>query len=89
MVDKININNMFERLGFSQESSMEITGNQGIGSVKELHHPDNAKVATLCQVVWWPGGTYAEGIGADPGVSFSAKAEENLKLVTYFIMHQC
>ena len=74
-------------IGFGNATVQEITGDQGINSVKELRCLDEDGVANLCMVEHRPGGTDAEG-PADPGIKISVRAEENLNLVVNFIKHQ-
>ena len=75
-------------LSFDEEARVETTVNQEIDSIEELQHVHDAKVATNCKVVQRPWGAYGESSSADPNVSISTRAEENPKLVVYFVKHQ-
>ena len=87
MAEPAAIRNMLQRVGFSNAAAILITGDQGIDSLDEIRSLDDAKSSNLCKILRRPGGTGAGGV-ADPGEKVSARAEDNLKLVIYYVKHQ-
>ena len=87
MAEPAAIRNMLQRVGFSNAAAILITGDQGIDSLDEIRSLDDAKALNLCKILRRPGGTVAGGL-ADPGEKVSARAEDNLKLVIYYVKHQ-
>ena len=88
MAETAAIRTMLQRVGFSNEAAVLITGDQGIDSLDEIRTLDDAKSSNLCKILRRPGGTTGAAGAADPGVKVSARAEDNLKLVIYYVKHQ-
>lgn len=87
----------FTRLGFSEDAREDIIDVQGIDSLAELKILTDSEVENLCKVVRRPGGAAqaaaagaAQGAAAGPnlGHQVSLRAENNLKLATYYLRHR-
>src|SRR5688500_4274606 len=83
------------RMGFSNEAATAITTVQGIDSLAELELFKDSEVENFCKVVRCPGGQIAAvaGVaGAAPqpnlGIGLSLRAENNMKLATYFLRYK-
>lgn len=77
------------RIGFSQQAATNITTEQGLDSLDEIGLLKDEEVENLCRVLRKPGGL-APGRANQPpvanyGTSVSLRAENNLKLMCYFI----
>ena len=90
MAAAIAIRNLYVRMGFTQAAATEITDNQEYDSLNELRLLSDANVAKLCKVVRRPGGQIPNPAGAagamipDPGIPISLRAENNMKLLTFY-----
>jgi len=90
------IRDALERIGFSEEASDYITGDQGLDEVEEFRILSDSEVENLCKNTRRPGGIINNpnrgrnnpATIPNPGVPVSLKAENNLKLMCYYIRHQ-
>ena len=78
---------MFERMGFTNTAAILLTDEQGIDALLEVRNLEDANIENLCKVLRRPGGQNTSG-NPDPGVKVSVRAEENLKLASYYCRHQ-
>lgn len=79
----------FTRLGFSDDAREDIIDVQGIDSLAELKILTDSEVENLCKVVRRPGGAaQAAAAGPNLGHQVSLRAENNLKLATYYLRHR-
>lgn len=78
---------MFERMGFTNTAAILLTDEQGIDTLLEVRNLKDANIENLCKVLRRPGGQNTSG-NPDPGVKVSIRAEENLKLASYYCRHQ-
>ena len=93
MAAAIAICNLLTQMGFTQAAAAKIANNQGYDSLDEMKLLSNADVAELCKVVCCPGGQVPNPAGVagammpDPGIPISLRAENNMKLLTFYIRH--
>ena len=78
---------MFERMGLTNTAAILLTDEQGIDALLEVRNLEDANIENLCKVLRRPGGQNTSG-NPDPGVKVSIRAEENLKLASYYCRHQ-
>ena len=85
-----------QRIGFSEEASEYITDDQGLDEVEEFRILSDDEVENLCKNTRRPGGIIDNPNRGrnnpasipNPGIPVSLKAENNLKLMCYYIRHQ-
>ena len=85
------IRDALERIGFSEEASDYITGDQGLDEVEEFRILSDSEVENMCKNTRCPGGIINNpnrgrnnpATIPTPGVPVSLKAENNLKLMCY------
>ena len=87
----------YQRLGFSANAATRITDDQQIDSLGELKLLTDGEIENLCKVLRRPGGTIPNPQAAtagqppripNPGEQVSLRAENNLKLASYYLKHQ-
>ena len=97
----VALRQLYERLGLSQAAARHIIDVQGIDSLQEIGYLDEDGISNLCKAVRRPGGSIAnpdhdpnedDGPNNRPtipftGIQVSLLAEENLKLLSYYIRH--
>jgi len=83
------------RLGFSNEAASDVTNIQGIDNAGELVILSDEEIENLCRIIRKPGGQIEiAGDGNDveqvpnPGNAVPLRAENNLKLARYWLLHQ-
>jgi hypothetical protein len=85
------------RMGMEPAMATLITDAQGLDTLDEFTHLTDTEVENLCKVVRQPGGTIPNPqAGAarqpptinDPGHAISLRAENNLKLMVYFLKYR-
>ena len=90
------LRNALDRLGFSDEARTYITDvdGQGYSELSEFTQLTDEEVENLCKVTRRPGGTIPNPNGGDPGqpddipnpgMAVSLRAENNLKLMCYYL----
>ena len=84
---KMALRQALTRMGFSADAAREITTTQGIDSMAEFEVLSDTEVSSLCGVVMKPGGMDAHG-NQNNGLEVALRAENNLKLMCYFIQYQ-
>lgn len=91
-MDAAAIRTALQRIGFTIPASQAITIDQGIDSLDEIRYLKDSEVENLCKVIRRPGGTInnpaGEGNIPNPGESVSLRAENNLKLMAYYLRHR-
>jgi hypothetical protein len=94
MSDATAIATMLERLGFTRESAGYMTRACHVDSLDEVKWMDGEDyVENMIKRVKGPVGTFTVGSGADAvatpniGLQVSLRAENNLKLCVYFLIH--
>ena len=84
-------------LGFTQATAVSIVDDQGIDSATEIGFLKYGDIEALCKAVKRPGRTVAnpDALNAgqparipNPGNFISLRAENNMKLASYFLQHQ-
>ena len=94
MADAIEMNAMYQRLGFTASASALLSGAQGMDEIYELSLLTYNEFDALYKLVWSPGGTILDPVSRSggtipaPGCGISMRAITNMKLVCYFIRHQ-
>ena len=85
------------RLGFTQATSVSIVDDQGIDSAAEIGFLKDGNIEALCKAVKRPGRTVAnpDALNAgktaripNPGNFIYLRAENNMKIASYFVRHQ-
>ena len=92
MAALVEMNDMYVRLGFTQEAAQQLSGAQGMDDLVELSLLTDSEVDALCKLVRNPGGMRA-AVGRQPaqpdrGLAISMVAITNLKLACYYVRHQ-
>ena len=59
MAGIVEMNDMYERLGFTAAAASQLTGAQGMDDLTELSLLSDTEVDSLCKLVRNPGGTTA------------------------------
>jgi hypothetical protein len=88
---------VFTRIGFTFEAASLLVGDQGINELKEIRRLTDSEAEDLCKVLRRPGGAIANTPAAiaagaaatrsNPGTQVSVVAQNNLKLLCYFLKH--
>ena len=87
----VGIRAALQRMGCSAAAATAITDDQTYDSIELLEELDDEQVKTMCAAIWKPGGQVAGAGGVlapDHGHQISARAEQNLKLMGYWLRHQ-
>lgn len=93
----IAVRNALQRIGFTQAAAQSIVTDQGIDDASEVALLNDEEVTNLCKVVRRPGGAVAnpdanaQGQPAqipNNGHQVSLRAENNLKLTSYYLRHR-
>ena len=81
--------NTLRRIGFSAAATDEIVDTQGFDAISEFKLLTDSEVVNLCAIIRKPGGSVGSGTRQvpNPGVQVSLKAENNLKLMVFYIRH--
>jgi hypothetical protein len=85
---------LLARLGFTQEAALLMTVEQGMHDLSDLQRLKDSEAESLCKVLRTPGGTIPNEpaqqlLGAaerrNPGTTVSVLAQNNLKLLCYYL----
>ena len=97
MADIVAIRAALTRMGFTNPAALFITDDQGLDTLSEFAILKDDEVEHLCKVTRRPGGTVANPQAAvagqpptipNPGIAVSLRAENNLKLMCYFLRYK-
>ena len=97
MADPATIRGRLQEMGFSDSAARYITDDQGMNEWNEFRILTDDEVTNLCRVVRKPGGTMTNPLAAQAGqaatvpnlgISVSLRAENNLKLMCYFLRYK-
>lgn len=97
MADLPALRTALTRIGFTNDAAVFITDAQGLGELAEFQILTDSEVENLCKVTRRPGGTIPNpnvanagqpGEIPNPGIPVSLRAENNLKLMCYFLRHK-
>lgn len=83
-------------MGLSQSAATYITDEQDMTNLEEFRILTDSEVESLCKVIRRPGGTIANPNAGgnnnptipNPGITVSLKAENNLKLMCYYLRYK-
>ena len=95
-MDNVTMRAALIRIGFSEAAARAIVEDQGIDSLEEIRLMTDDKIESLCKIVRRPGGTIpvvgaaagAPAVQNNPGVSVNQRAENHLKLTSFFLRHK-
>lgn len=80
--------NALVRMGFSEDAATYIVDVQGLDNLEEFGYMKDDDVTNLCRVVRKPGGTTGNNNDPNHGNPVSVIAENNLKLMCYYIWYR-
>ena len=82
------LRNAYVWIEFSTEATLVITDTQGIDCMQELKIFTDGEIENLCKVIRRPGGINPITNIANLGIQVSLRAENNLKLASFFLKHK-
>ena len=75
-------------IGFSAEATLVVTNTHGIDSMEEIKILTDKEIDNLCKVMRRPGGINPITNVSNLGFQVSLRAENNLKLASFFIKYE-
>ena len=84
----VPLRNAYVWIEFSTEATLVITDTQGIDCMQELKIFTDGEIENLCKVIRRPGGINPITNIANLGIQVSLRAENNLKLASFFLKHK-
>lgn len=89
-MEPASIRTALVRFGFLDATALAIVEEQGINSLEEIRLLSDDEITNLGKLLRRQGGTIGVGEAAvpNPGIQVNARAENNLKLLAFFLRHQ-
>lgn len=89
-MEPASIRTALVRIGFLDAAALAIVEEQGINSLEEIRLLSDDEITNLGKLLRRPGGTIGAGDAAvpNPGIQVNARAENNLKLLAFYLRHQ-
>ena len=83
---------LFTRIGFTLAAAQAIVDEQNLDSLAEVKLLTDDEIESLCKVLHRPGGTVPGALAGvlvpNPGIPVNLRAENQVKLLAFFLRHQ-
>ena len=87
MANNVLLHNALHGIGFTQAAAAHIVDDQGFDEPTDYAMLTDDEAVSLCKTIRRPGGTMANG-NPNQGFSVSLKAENNLKLMCFYLRYK-